>query len=94
MATFKFYKVKGDWYFKKRPGFEDGRKVDLQIIEEVFGVVGSRHVEVTLPEPGITENYRVTINNGFMIDVHLAIKGENGYDLEPVNEFVTREMKQ
>lgn len=94
MATFKFYKVKDTWYYKKRPGFEDGQKVDLQVIEEVFGVIGSRHVEVTLPEPGITQNYRVIINNGFMIDAQLATKCEHGYDLEPVTEFITREMKQ
>lgn len=93
MATFKFHLHRDQWYYQKRPGFDASKPVDIHALEEVFGVVGSRELIVILPAANKDEEYRVRINNGFIKQVHLAIKEEQGTDLQEIREFVAREMK-
>jgi len=93
MATYKFYKHKGQWFYKKRPGFEVGKLVDTHALDTVLGVTGTREVIVILPGPSKDEEYHARVNNGFIVSAHLAIKEESGADLTELTEFVAREMK-
>lgn len=93
MATFKFYRYRDKWFYKKRPGFEVGKPVDTTALDTVLGVTGTRDVIVILPGPSKDAEYRVRINNGFIQHAHLAVKEESGEDLQDITEFVVREMK-
>lgn len=93
MATYKFYKHKEQWFYKKRPGFEAGKLVDAHALDTVLGVTGTREVIVILPGPSKDEEYHARINNGFIVSAHLAIKEESGTGLTELTEFFAREMK-
>lgn len=92
MTIFKFYRHKNKWFYKERPGFLDGKEVDAFALDKVLGVTGVYKVVVHLPKEKENE-YRITINNGFIEDAHAAIKGEHGYDLEEITEFFVRGVK-
>lgn len=86
MATCKFYRYKDNWYYKVRPGFEDGKLVDAHALDTILGVTGVHEVIVILPKEGV-ENYHVHIKNGFIVTADLHGKDEVPSE---VMEFVLR----
>lgn len=90
MATCKFYLHKGQWFYKRRPGFEAGKPVDTFALDQVLGVTGSREVIVKLPSSHEPRKYNVHIVNGFILGAEL--ESEQG-PAEIVTEFVVRELR-
>lgn len=89
MATCKFYLHKGQWFYKRRPGFEAGKPVDTFALDKILGVTGAREVLVMLPSDHKDRKYSVHIDNGFIMGAGLESKQGPA---EIVTEFVVREL--
>lgn len=91
MATCKFYLHKGQWFYKRRPGFDAGKPVDAFALDKILGVTGAREVVVMLPSSHTGRKYGVHIDNGFILAAEL--ESEKGA-AEIVTEFVVRELPE
>lgn len=63
MSTCKFYAVDKEWFYKIRPGFEEGQPVDSEILLQMLGTTGMYKTVVTVPNAACND-YHVNIEAG------------------------------
>ena len=79
---YRFYRHGNDWRFIEK-GTEKSQPFNTFALEQILGVVGTRPVRITVPQPDHNEFY-VYVDNGFITKVEHVYE-ENAYHDE-VNE--------
>ena len=79
---YRFYRHGDDWRFIEK-GTEKSQPINTFALEQILGVVGTRPVRITVPQPDRNEFY-VYVDNGFITKVEHVYE-ENAYRDE-VNE--------
>lgn len=86
MATCKFYAIDKEWFYKIRPGFDEGKPVDSKILLLALGTTGMYKTVVTVPVEACND-YHVNIEAGTISFVdHETL---STVPIE-INEFVVR----